>query len=416
VRAGLFSAALFVGSLREAIATIRAHPLRGSLAALAMAAAVATTAVVQTGLNGLARSAREASARAFGSDAFVIAQVAAGGLSRRELADRIARNPAVTRADGRFLERMADSRVLYAATAQRQADVSAGGRTFDNAAVNGAQAALFEIRDVGIDRGRALTRDEEVAGAQVVVVGAGVADALFPAADALGQTVRIAGRGFRVVGVLASQGTGASASLDRYVWMPIGAFERVFGPPATLQIFSRATDLSQSGEAEDHARTSMRARRHLGPDAPDNFDIITPEASRSFVAAITERLGAAAPPISFMALVAAIVVVTNTTLVSVTERTREIGIRRAVGAARSNVLVETIAEATVIALVGGAIGLAGAAALLWIAAGPLGVDLSLDWLTALGSVAAAGVSGIVAGWYPARRAAALNVIGALRQE
>ena len=186
-------AALYFGSLREAIATIRAHPLRASLAALAMAAAVATTAVVQTGLNGLARSAREASARAFGSDAFVIAQVAAGGLSRRELADRIARNPAVTRADGRFLERMADSRVLYAATAQRQADVSARGRTFENAAVNGAQAALFEIRDVGIDRGRALTRDEEVAGAQVVVVGAGVADALFPAADALGQTVRIGG-------------------------------------------------------------------------------------------------------------------------------------------------------------------------------------------------------------------------------
>ena len=205
-------------------------------------------------------------------------------------------------------------------------------------------------------------------------------------------------------------------SLDRYVWMPIGAFERVFGPPATLQIFSKATDLSQSGEAEDHARISMRARRHLGPDAPDNFDIITPEASRSFVAAITERLGAAAPPISLMALVAAIVVVTNTTLVSVTERTREIGIRRALGAARSNVLVETIAEATVIALVGGTIGLAGAAVLISIVAGPLGVDLSLDWLTALGSVAAAGVSGIVAGWYPARRAVAMDVINALRQE
>jgi putative ABC transport system permease protein len=409
-------AALYLGSLREAIATILAHPLRASLAALAMAAAVATTAVVQTGLNGLARSAREASARAFGSDAFVIAQVAAGGLSRRELADRIARNPAVTRADGRFLERMADSRVLYAGTAQRQADVSAGGRTFDNAAINGAQAALFEIRDMGIDRGRALTRDDEVAGTQVVVVGAGIADALFPAADALGQTVRIAGRGFRIVGVLAPQGSGAGVSLDRYVWMPISAFERVFGPPATLQIFARATDLSQTGEAEDHARISMRARRHLGPDAPDTFDIIMPEASRSFVAAITERLGAAAPPISLMALVAAIVVVTNTTLVSVTERTREIGIRRAVGAARSNVLVETIAEATVIALVGGAIGLAGAAALISIVAGPLGVDLSLDWLTALGSVAAAGVSGIVAGWYPARRAVAMDVINALRQE
>jgi putative ABC transport system permease protein len=403
-------------SLREAIATISAHPLRASLAALAMAAAVATTAVVQTGLNGLARSAREASARAFGSGTFVVAQVAAGDLSRRELEERIERNPVLTRADGRFLERMADGRVLYAASAQRQADVGAAGRRFENAAINGAQATLFEIRDVGIDRGRALTRDDEVAGAQVVVVGAGVAGALFPAADPLGRTVRIAGRGFRIVGALAPQGAGGGVSLDRYVWMPIGAFERVFGAAATLQIFSKATDVSETDEAEDHARISMRARRHLGPAAPDNFDIITPEASRSFVAAITERLGAAAPPISFMALVAAIVVVANTTLVSVTERTREIGIRRAVGAARRNVLAETLAEAIVVALVGGAIGLAGAAALIAIAAGPLGLDLSLDWLTALGSGAAAGVSGIVAGWYPARRAAALDVINALRQE
>jgi putative ABC transport system permease protein len=403
-------------SLREAVATIRTHPLRASLAALAMAAAVATTAVVQTGLGGLARSAREASARAFGSDTFVLARVAGAGLSRRELADRLERNPALTRADGRFLERVADHRVLYAASAQRQADITAGARRFENAAVSGAQAALFEIRDVGIGAGRALTRDDEVAGRQVVVLGAGIAGELFPAADPLGGTVRIAGRGFRVVGVLAPQGTGAAASLDRYVWMPIGAFERLFGPPATLQIFAKATDVSETGEAEDHARISMRARRHLGPAAPDTFDIITPEASRSFVTAIAERVGAAAPPISFMALVAAIVVVANTTLVSVTERTREIGIRRAVGATRRDVLAETLAEATVIALAGAAIGLAGAATLISIAAGPLGVELSLDWATALGSVAAAAVSGIVAGWYPARRAAALDVINALRQE
>jgi putative ABC transport system permease protein len=403
-------------SLREAVATIRAHPLRASLAALAMAAAVATTVIVQTGLSGLARSAREASARAFGSDTFVLAQITASGLSRRELAERRMRNPALTRADGGFLERVAGDRVVYAASAQRQADVSAGGRRFENAAVTGTQSALFAIRDVGIRHGRALTRDDDVGGTQVVVVGAAIAGELFPAADPLDAIVRIAGRGFRIAGVLATQGNGAAASLDRYVWMPLGAFERLFGAPPTLQIFARASDVSETAEAEDHARISMRARRHLGPAAPDTFDIIRPEASRSFVTAITERLGAAAPPISFMALIAAIVVVTNTTLVSVTERTREIGIRRAVGGTRRRLVAETLAEATVIALAGATIGLAGAATLLSIAAGPLGVELSLNWTTALGSMAAAVLSGIVAGWYPARRAAALDVIHALRQE
>jgi putative ABC transport system permease protein len=198
--------------------------------------------------------------------------------------------------------------------------------------------------------------------------------------------------------------------------MPIAAFERAFGAPASLQVFAKASDVTRTQAAEDHARISMRARRHLGPGAADTFDIITPEASRSLVTAITQRLGAAGPPISLMALVAAIVVITNTTLVSVTQRMREIGIRRAVGASRANLLVETLAESSVIALAGGAVGLAVAAGVLSLAAGAVGVPLALEWPTAIGSLVAAGLSGVLAGWYPARRATALDVITALRQE
>jgi putative ABC transport system permease protein len=411
-----FRAALYLGSVGQAAATLVRHPLRASLAGLAMAAAVATTAVVQTGLGGLARSAREASARAFGSDAFVMAKVASGNISRRELAEKLERNPDIRRSEVRFLEQVAGGRVLYAATAQGQADVSAGGRRFENAAINGTQAALFEIRDVGIVRGRAFTRDEEVRGAQVIVAGHDVVTALFAASDPLGQLVRIAGRGFRVVGIQARQGTTGGVSLDRYVWMPVTAYERAFGIPAGLQVFSKATDVSRTASAEDHARISMRARRHLGPSAADTFDVITPEASRSFVAAITERIGAAAPPISLMALIAAIVVVANTTLVSVTQRTREIGIRRAVGAARAHVMVETLAEACLVALAGGLAGLAAAAGLLSIGSRLVAFPLVLEWSTAVASLGAAGLAGLAAGWYPARRAAALEVINALRQE
>jgi putative ABC transport system permease protein len=407
---------VWLESLSEAGETLRTHPLRASLAALAMAAAVATMAIVQTGLTGLERSAREASARAFGSDSFVIAKVAASGLSRRELAQKIERNPDITRGDARFLERVARDQLLYAAIVQRGADVTAGARTFEGAAVNGTQAALFDIRDVGIARGRAFTAGEDTAGSPVVVAGASVAATLFPGADPLGQTVRIAGRGFRIVGVQALQGTAGGATLDRYVWMPITAFERAFGAPATLQIIARAAPPGGTGPAEDHARASMRARRRLGPSAADTFDVITPEASRSFVAAITGRIGAAAPPISFMALLAAIAVVTNTTLVSVSERTREIGVRRAVGAARANVVVETLAESSIVALAGGFIGIAAAAGVLAAVEGLVAFPLGLEWRTAVVSLAAAGLSGIVAGWYPARRAAALDVIDALRQE
>lgn len=407
---------LFVAGISEAFATIRLRPVRALLAATAMAAAVATTAVVQTTLDGLAQAARDASARAFGSDAFVIAKVATTNVSRRELLQKLERNPDITRADVRFLETVAGGRALYAATAQRQADLVRGGRRFENAAISGTQAALFDIRDVGLEIGRPFTRSEEIGATPVVIVGRGVVDALFPAGDPLGSTVRIGNRAFRIIGVLARQGSVGGTSLDRYVWMPLAAFERTFGPVSTLQVFAKAPDASRTDTAEGHARASMRARRRLAPGVPDTFDLITPEASRGFVAAISERLGAAGPPIALMALIGAVIVVTNTTLVSVTQRTREIGLRRALGASRASIMVETLAESSGIALVGGAAGVLIAAAVLSAVASRVEIPLAIEWSTLAASFAASAAAGIAAGWYPARRAATLGVITALRQE
>jgi putative ABC transport system permease protein len=407
---------LLVAGVSEALATIRQRPLRALLAATAMAAAVATTAIVQTTLDGLARAAREASARAFGSDSFVIAKVATGNVSRRELSQRLERNPDITRADVRFLETVATDRVMYAAIAQRSADVVSGGRRFEGAAINGTQAALFDIRDVGLDRGRPFTRAEEIGAVPVIVAGRGIVDALFPAGDPLGATVRIGNRAFRIVGIQARQGTAGGTSLDRYVWMPLKAFERTFGPVRSLQVFAKAPDASRTQAAEDHARASMRARRRLAPGVTDTFDLIMPEASRGFVAAITERLGAAGPPIALMALLGAIVVVANTTLVSVTQRTREIGVRRALGASRVSILVETLAESIAIALIGGTAGVLSAAAVVGATSSRVEIPLALEWPTLAASFLAAAVAGVAAGWYPARRAASLDVITALRQE
>jgi putative ABC transport system permease protein len=407
---------MLVAGISEALATVRQRPLRTLLAATAMAAAVTTTAIVQTALDGLARAARDASARTFGSDSFVIANVATGNVSRRELALKLQRNPDITRADVRFLQAVADDRVMYAAVAQRRADVVAGGRRFENAAVNGTQAALFDIRDVGVSIGRPFTPAEEINAAPVIIAGRGVVDALFPAGDPLGATVRIGNRAFRIVGIQAEQGTVGGTSLDRYVWMPLAAFERTFGPVRTLQVFAKAPDVSRTQAAEDHARASMRARRHLAPGVPDTFDLITPEASRGFVAAITERLGAVGPPIALMALLGAIVVVANTTLVSVTQRTREIGIRRAIGASRASIQVETLAESTGIALVGGASGVLIAAGVIAAASSRIEVPLALEWSTLAASFTASAAAGVAAGWYPARRAASLNVITVLRRE
>jgi putative ABC transport system permease protein len=403
--------------LVEAARGCLANPLRAGLGALAVAVAVGTMALVVTGLDGFARNAQRASARAFGSDTFVLARVASSSLSRKELADQLARNRPVTRSDVRFLERLAAGLVLYAPVAQRRADVSAAGRSFENASVNGTAASLFDIRDLGIDRGRFIRRDEEDRAAQVAVIGADVVDALFPGLDPIGRMVRVGGRGFEVVGTQSRQGSSGGVSLDRYVWIPLQAYERTFGAPDSLQVFAKGPDPERRASvAEDRARTTMRARRQLAPGTADTFDVLTPEAARGFVLRISERISAAAAPISIMALLAAIVVVTNTTLVSVTQRTREIGVRRALGAARRDIALEVLAESGLIAAVGGAVGLVAAWVILSLAAGPVGLDLPLRTSTIAWSLGAAAASGVAAGWYPARRAARIDPIVAMRQE
>lgn len=403
-------------SAAEALRTLRSQPLRAALAALAVAAAVATTALVSTALTGIERSARTASARAFGTDSFVIARVFGGNLGRRELAAKLERNPPIRRSDVRFLERWSGDEVLYAPTAQSLADVVYEGSTYQGAAINGTTAELSALRELGIGSGRFFGNLEDDSAAQVVVLGASIAEQLFAGRDPLGRTVRIGGRGFTVLGVLAPQGLSAGITLDRYAYVPLRTFERAFGVPETLQVFASAIDREHTRRAEDLARVAMRARRNLQPGEPDNFELLAPEAARDFVLRIQESVGMAGPPISAMALLAAVVVVSNTILVSIAQRTREIGIRRAVGAARRHIVLEVAAEGAVLSIAGGITGLLIAAAVLAAANAVGGFDAVLNAATAAGSLLAAAAAGLLASWYPAHRAAALDIITALRED
>ena len=412
----MHSARVHWDTIREAARSCLAHRLRSALGGLAIAVAVGTIAVVVEGLDGFARYSRQTSARAFGSDTFLIARVVQGDLSRRELAARLERNQPIRRSDVRFLEKHAGRRLSYAPVVQRPGEVTSGGRKYENATIGGTTSTLFEVRDLGIGRGRFIARHEDERAAQVAFIGAEVADVLFPGLDPVGRRVRIARRSFEVIGVQARQGTAGGASLDRNVWMPLTAYERLFGAGESLQVFARTAGAETTAGAEGRAVATMRARRQLQADAADSFDLLTPEAARSFVERLSERIGAAAAPISLMALLAAIVVVANTTLVSVAQRTREIGVKRAVGATRSSVVVGVLAESTLLAMAGGITGLVAARLLLAAAAGTLGVPLPLQPSTIAWSLGAAGLSGIVAGWYPARLASRVDVIAALRVE
>ncbi len=408
---------VLIDTIGQGISAVAAHRLRSTLGALAIAAAVATIVVVVAALEGVATYARITTARSFGSDTFLIAQVASPGrVSRRELQLQLQRNPAIRRAEMTAAERLAGGLVQYAPNAQTTADVVAGGRIFENGAITGTTSTLADLRDLAIVRGRFFRPDEDRRGAAVAVIGAAIAEALYPAQDPLGQHIRVAGRRFEVIGLQDKLGNSGGTSLDRYVWMPITAYERAFGAPRTLQIFAKATGDRPSVEGEDRARISFRAVRRLEPGADDTFDLLTPDAARGFVMNLSQRIGAAATPISAMALLAAIVVVTNTVLVSVTTRTREIGVRRALGATRARIMSEVLAEAVIGAVIGGAVGAAAATAVVAVVSSALGVPIAVRLDTIGLGVAASALSGILAGWYPALRATRLDVITALRSE
>ena len=404
-------------AIRQGARSALGQPLRAGLGALAIAVAVATIVVVVTAIDGLGRFARTTSSRAVGSDTFLLAQIAtAGQTNRRELADKQQRNPAIRRTDLRFLEQYAGADILYASTVQRVGDVTAGSNKYENAAISGTTSTLADLRDIGIGRGRFLQRDDELRGAQVAVIGADVADALFPSRDALGASIRVAGRRFDIIGVQLRLGASGGPTLDKFVWIPITTFERLFGAAPTLNIFAKARDVSQTQAAEDTARTALRARRQLQPGVADNFDVLTPESARDFVFNLSQRIGVAAGPISFMALLAAIVVVTNTTLVSVTQKTREIGVRRALGARRWQIMGEVLAESMLVAVVGGAVGTGLTAAAIGILARSLSLDVVVHASTLGWAILASAASGMLAGYYPARRATRIDVIAALRAE
>ena len=225
------------------------------------------------------------------------------------------------------------------------------------------------------------------------------------------------GRRFEIVGVQSRLGTAAGPPWTDRSSCPLAAYERAFGAPETLQVFARARDARRTTAAEDRTRTTMRARRRLPPGVADTFDLLSPTAARGFVASLTERVSAAAFPLSAMALLASIVVVTNTTLVSVTQRTREIGVRRALGATRRQIVREVLLESALVAMVGGGAGLL--AVLGPRVGGPgrghgaAGAHFRPPPSWSFGSAALAGV---LAGLYPARRASRIDIIAAVRAE
>jgi putative ABC transport system permease protein len=284
--------------------------------------------------------------------------------------------------------------------------------------ISGASASYFRIRDLEIEQGRAFSEQEAARGTPVVVIGKDVADHLFESVNPVGKTVRIRSFPYRVIGVLEKQGSLFGMSLDNVAIAPARSPLNGFVNPHNVvdEIDFKVADASLMSQGVAEMEGLMRLRHRLRPGEPNDFEVETAEASLSFWTKISQVMFIALPGLVGISLVVGAVVIMNIMLVSVTERTREIGLRKALGAKRRDIMLQFLIEAGTLSGLGGliGIGLGMALAALIAAVSPLPASVA-PWSIGLGLFLGVGV-GLVAGVYPSSRASRLDPIVALRQE
>ena len=413
----------FQNAFRLAMDSIRSHKLRSFLTLLGVIIGVASVILVGAAIEGLGVYAEQSTAKAFGSESFMVAQIAATGrLSRRDLFDKLKRNKPIRTDDQRFVESIAGDRILYSPYRQHISDVKRDSMICEDSSILGAAAAMASIRDIGVVDGRFFTDQEDQSRSFVAVIGDTVRTTLFPGdASPLGQTVRIEGIVFTVIGVQERLGSAFGRDLDNSVYIPASAFNRMYGPGNGFALFGRpkpGSGLDLNG-ALDETRVVLRTRFHARPGEPDNFDTLTPDAIRGFIDQLLGMVAAIVVPVTCISLVVGGIVIMNIMLVSVTERTREIGVRKSLGARHGDIMMQILIEAVVLAMMGGAMGVAAGAAVTAL----LGKANSSNFPSHItpglcGPLArlVSSIVGVVSGWYPASRAAKLDPVVALRAE
>jgi putative ABC transport system permease protein len=401
-------------SVKLALASIWANKLRSLLTLLGNIVAVSSIITVVALITGVNSAVSNAIVSDLGADSFTVQRV--GIVRNQDEADRQRNNPRITLEEAATIRRFGDAIQTVMAQAQQRSTVAYRTLELDQVMVQGVTETYIDFSSFDAEQGRMISPFEIQRQRPVALLGWDVAERLFGPADPIDKVIRVAGLQFRVVGVSAKKGAFFGNSLDQFVVVPLGQFQKLFGSRPQLQLVVKPRHASLSVQARDEARVAMRVARRLSPADEDNFGIVASDSVLDIYTQATAGIAAVLVGIVALSLVVGGIVIMNIMLMVVSERTREIGLRKALGARRRDIMSQVLTESVTLSLAGGVIGIALGAifAQALAAATPLPASVEL-WSVVLGVLITAMV-GLFFGWYPARRASMLDPIEALRRE
>ena len=401
-------------SVKLALASIWSNKLRSSLTLLGNIVAVSSIIAVVALIQGVNGAVSDAILSDLGADSFTISRM--GIIRNEDERDRQRNNPRVTLDDARAIRRFGDAVSAVMAQAQQQSTVGYRTEELQSITIQGVTESYLEFSIFDAERGRMVSPVEIARGRPVALIGWQVADRLFGTQDPIDKFIKVAGVPFRVVGVSAKKGAFFGNSLDEFVVIALPRYQKLFGSRQSLSLMVKPRSPTLVAQAKDEARTALRVARHLEPSAADNFGIVASDSVLGIFQQATAGIAVVLVGVVGLSLLVGGIVIMNIMLMVVSERTREIGLRKALGAKSRDIMSQVLTESITLSVSGGIIGVAlGALFARGLAAvTPLPAAIE-TWSIVLGIVVTA-VVGLFFGWYPARKAASLAPIEALRRE